>query len=192
MWRLGKTIRQIKEWTDLSARGEYLAVIAGCVKIATRRACRNMQDVSQLTVEQAQTYVFRSRQTKDESRLLAGGEVFDLGPLGHRHQPQPDAGYCQTGLGTWTDEEIKRAFQQNVDIHGHNLFPLMPAHIYNKMADEDADAIVAYLRSLPPVNLSMQSLLFLNIEPSRINACRNPHMARLRPILRTSMPTANT
>jgi hypothetical protein len=28
----------------------------------------------------------------------------------------------------------------------------MPAHVYNNMADSDADAIVAYLRSLPPID----------------------------------------
>ncbi len=59
----------------------------------------------------------------------------------------------ETGLGTWTDGEILRAIREGVDKNGRALFPMMPyAEAYYALSDQDADAVVAYLRSLPPVS----------------------------------------
>jgi len=58
----------------------------------------------------------------------------------------------QTGLGGWTDGEIMRAIREGVDRNGKALFPLMPYRQYAAISDEDTRAVVAYLRSLPPVN----------------------------------------
>ena len=57
----------------------------------------------------------------------------------------PDAG---TGLGSWTDGEIVRAFREGVDRKGDALFPIMPYTHYREMSDEDAKSVVAYLRTL--------------------------------------------
>lgn len=57
----------------------------------------------------------------------------------------------ETGIGEWTDGEILRAIREGVDRKGRTLFPMMPYEEYRKMSDEDAKAIVAYLRSMPPV-----------------------------------------
>jgi mono/diheme cytochrome c family protein len=57
----------------------------------------------------------------------------------------------ETGLGDWTDGEILRAMREGVDRDGHALFPMMPYEGYAKMSDEDAKAIVVYLRTLKPV-----------------------------------------
>jgi mono/diheme cytochrome c family protein len=56
-----------------------------------------------------------------------------------------------TGLGGWTDGEILRALREGVDREGRALFPLMPYQDYRALSDEDAGAVVAYLRTLPPV-----------------------------------------
>ncbi|MES1245511.1 MAG: cytochrome C [Acidobacteriota bacterium] len=58
----------------------------------------------------------------------------------------------ETGLGDWTDGEILRAMREGVDRDGKALFPLMPYEEYSRMSDEDAKAIVAYLRSMPAVS----------------------------------------
>jgi hypothetical protein len=58
---------------------------------------------------------------------------------------------AKTGLGSWTDGEILRAIREGVSKDGHALFPLMPYPNYRTMSDEDAYAIVAYLRTLKPV-----------------------------------------
>lgn len=53
------------------------------------------------------------------------------------------------GLGAWTDAEIKRAITQGVDKDGNKLKPPMGFGYYAHMTDEDVDAVVAWLRTLP-------------------------------------------
>jgi mono/diheme cytochrome c family protein len=55
------------------------------------------------------------------------------------------------GLGAWTDDEIKRAITQGISRNGRMLLPFMPFSLYAKMEPSDLDAVVAYLRSLPPM-----------------------------------------
>lgn len=54
-------------------------------------------------------------------------------------------------LGNWTDGEIARAITSGVDKNGDPLFPMMPYPIYGELAEEDVHAIVAYLRTLQPI-----------------------------------------
>jgi hypothetical protein len=56
-----------------------------------------------------------------------------------------------TGLGGWSDGEVMRAVREGVDREGNALFPFMPYVEYRSLSDEDARAIVAYLRTLPAV-----------------------------------------
>ncbi len=55
-------------------------------------------------------------------------------------------------LADWTDGEIIRAFANGVNKNGDPLFPLMPYRAYRFLMTEDAEAIVAYLRTLPPID----------------------------------------
>lgn len=57
----------------------------------------------------------------------------------------------ETGIGAWTDGEILRALREGVGRDGDALFPLMPYEEYRRMSDEDARAVVAYLRTVKPV-----------------------------------------
>lgn len=57
-----------------------------------------------------------------------------------------------TGLGDWTDGEILRAIREGVSRDGRALFPMMPYESYRALSDEDAFAVVAYLRTLEPVD----------------------------------------
>jgi hypothetical protein len=56
-----------------------------------------------------------------------------------------------TGLGSWTDGQIIRAVREGVDLRGEGLFPIMPYFIYRNVSDEDMEAVVAYLRSMEPI-----------------------------------------
>jgi mono/diheme cytochrome c family protein len=82
----------------------------------------------------------------------AGGECLgpEAGAPGRICAPNitPDS---ETGLGAWSDGEILRAIREGVDRQGQALFPMMPYTEYAALSDEDARAVVAYLRSLPPV-----------------------------------------
>ena len=54
-------------------------------------------------------------------------------------------------LKDWTDDEIARAITKGVNKKGDTLFPLMPYHGLSRMAKEDVEAVIAYLRSMKPI-----------------------------------------
>jgi mono/diheme cytochrome c family protein len=57
-----------------------------------------------------------------------------------------------TGVAAWTDGEILRAMREGIGRDGDALFPIMPAYIYRNLSDEDARAVLTYVRTLEPVN----------------------------------------
>ncbi len=56
------------------------------------------------------------------------------------------------GLRDWTDGEIFRAITTGVNKKGKAMFPVMPYAYYGKMDKEDIYDIIAYLRSLKPID----------------------------------------
>jgi mono/diheme cytochrome c family protein len=54
------------------------------------------------------------------------------------------------GIGAWSDAEIKRAITDGISKDGSRLKPPMGYAFYKNMTDGDLDAIVAYLRTVPP------------------------------------------
>lgn len=54
-------------------------------------------------------------------------------------------------LAQWSDGEIARAITSGINKDGEVLFPMMPYPMYNELAQEDLEAIIAYLRSLPSI-----------------------------------------
>jgi mono/diheme cytochrome c family protein len=117
------------------ARGEYLVRhVAGCMECHTPRLPSGRFD---------------------ESKLLSGVEnLADAEPDDdargalHSRNLTPDD---RTGLGRWSDEQIKDAFQHGVDDEGTVLHWFMPYWIFRNMEAADADAVVAFLRSIPIV-----------------------------------------
>jgi mono/diheme cytochrome c family protein len=62
----------------------------------------------------------------------------------------------ETGIGSWTDAEIKRALLEGMrPDHGHlagvPLAAVMPASFYKALLPDDLDAVVAYLRTVKPL-----------------------------------------
>lgn len=55
-----------------------------------------------------------------------------------------------TGIGSWTDAQIGAAIRTGDDDQGQSLCTVMPR--FKDMTDDEAAAIVAYLRSLHPVS----------------------------------------
>lgn len=60
------------------------------------------------------------------------------------------------GLKDWTDGEIFRAITSGVSKDGHALFPVMPYPYYGKMDEEDIKSIIAYIRSLPAIENTIE------------------------------------
>lgn len=116
-------------------RGRYLAEhVAGCID------CHSKRDF-----------------TKYSGPVMpgtegGGGMVFDekFGLPGKLYGKNitPDA---ETGIGTWTDEDILKAITQGISKKGDTLFPLMPYANYNHMAKDDLLSIIAYIKTLKPI-----------------------------------------
>ena len=123
--------KKSRQFEDPIQQGEYIAYVAGCV------GCHSRED--------PETGEFI------EETLFAGGNPFDLGPLGIVFSKNLTSD-PETGLGDWTDEEIKTSIRTGISRDGLHLFPIMPYTLYNGMAESDLDALVAYLRTIPPVN----------------------------------------
>lgn len=134
---------------DPVSRGKYLATIAGCTSCHTPDKAE-YQNPATMTFEQIQTIAFDGNQAIDQDKLLAGGRAFPLGPAGivYTRNITMDE---ETGIGLWTDEQIKLAIKSGVRPDGTVLFPVMPYHVYNGMADQDLEDIIAYIKSVPPV-----------------------------------------
>jgi mono/diheme cytochrome c family protein len=112
------------------ARGKYLVTIASCHDCHTPGYFLGKPDMA---------------------RFLGGSEVgFDMPGLGVFHGPNltPDK---ETGLGSWTDKQVVEAIQQGKRPDNRMLAPIMPYHAFANLTKQDVDAIVAFLRSIPPV-----------------------------------------
>lgn len=57
-----------------------------------------------------------------------------------------------TGIGAWTDDQIARAIREGVRPDNAQLYPIMPYLHYNRLTDDDTKALVAFLRTVKPVN----------------------------------------
>jgi mono/diheme cytochrome c family protein len=57
----------------------------------------------------------------------------------------------ETGLGGWTDGEIVQALREGISKDRTTLFPIMSTDWYHGLSDTDVLALVAYMRSIPPV-----------------------------------------
>lgn len=86
--------------------------------------------------------------------LAGGGVAVDLPPFaGSSANITPDA---ETGIGAWTDDEIKRAITHGERPDrgpqaGQPLAAIMPANFFKALLPRDLEAIVVYLRSVPAV-----------------------------------------
>lgn len=91
----------------------------------------------------------------DESRLLSGVECFRDGSLNHDKTGCLNTGnltHHETGLKNRSDDEIKAMFMEGLRPNGKPLHATMPYWVFGNMTDDDAKAIVAYLRTVPGIN----------------------------------------
>ena len=103
------------------ARGAYLARAGDCM------ACH--------TVRGGQAY--------------AGGRALAT-PFGELVAPNitPDS---DTGIGKWTADDFWNALHNGIARDGRLLYPAFPYPNYTKLTRDDADALFAFLRSMPAV-----------------------------------------
>jgi mono/diheme cytochrome c family protein len=88
--------------------------------------------------------------TEKGQPVNSGGRKYE-GPFGTVYSSNitPDR---QTGIGDWTDEQIITAIRLGRRPNGERLIPVHPYTVFNGMAAEDLKALVAFLRTVPPVS----------------------------------------
>ncbi|MDB4905136.1 MAG: cytochrome c-related protein [Mucilaginibacter sp.] len=97
--------------------------------------------------------------TRDWSKFLApvtegttgrGGERFD------KKEGFPGIYYSKNitpaGISRYTDGELFRLITTGVTKEGRAMFPVMPYHYYGQMDPEDIKCIIAYIRTLSPID----------------------------------------
>ena len=137
-------------------RGKYLVTLAGCGDCHTPGGLIG---------------------SPDPKRLLGGSDVGFGDPasgvwIGPNLTPDEE-----TGLGDWTDDQIIAAITKGIRPDGRKLSAIMPWPSFSHLTADDARAIVAYLKSLPPVK---------NKVPIPYNASQTP----AAPYISVIIPTA--
>src|SRR5215203_4495686 len=79
----------------------------------------------------------------------AGGRVFE--ERGFRAVAPNITQDSETGIGGWTDAQIAAAIRDGHRPDGSPIGPPMPVESYRGISDRDLAAMVAYLRTVPPV-----------------------------------------
>jgi mono/diheme cytochrome c family protein len=122
---------------DRLVRGSYLVN-----QVLACGACHTSRAHGDILTEPERTDAF-----------LGGGNTYVDKAMGTLWIPNitPDP---ETGVGRWKDDELLRALRDGVAPDAHFLAPLMPYGSYQHLSDEDARAVVAYLRSVPPHRLA--------------------------------------
>ncbi|MBI2742247.1 MAG: c-type cytochrome [Rhodospirillales bacterium] len=111
-------------------RGRYLITIASCMYCHTPGYFLGKPDIA---------------------RRFAGSDVgVEIPSVGVFYGPNltPDK---ETGLGAWTDAEVAAAITSGRRPDGRQLAPIMPWRAFATLTKPDVSAIIAYLKSLPPV-----------------------------------------
>jgi len=99
-------------------------------------------------------------------KALSGGLRFDEPPFDvTAPNITPDS---QTGIGKWSDADIKKAMQDGVRPNGVRLAPVMPTGFYKILTPRDLDGIVAYLRSLPTVSNKVRDPVYKMQIPQQV------------------------
>ena len=85
----------------------------------------------------------------DFSMALSGGLSWDEPPF--KVTASNITQDKETGIGAWTDAEIKTLLRTGKRPNGVQVAEVMPTAFYGVITEKDLDAIVAYLRTVKPV-----------------------------------------
>ena len=118
------------------ARGQYLVALLGCGSCHTNGALVGSPNMQQLLAG-------------SDTGIAWSNPLVDRNPgVVYPANLTPD---IETGTGSWSTPEIIAMIQTGVSKHSGQTLPVMPWPSYANIHAEDATAIAAYLKSLPPV-----------------------------------------
>jgi len=116
------------ELGDKIKRGFYLATIGHCLECHTPFAADGPVDIK------------NARGKRERKFPGPWGESVSKNITAHKEK----------GIGAWSDAEVKRAITDGLSKDGQKLKPPTGYGFYAKMTSDDLDAVIAYLRTLPP------------------------------------------
>ncbi|NIE73662.1 c-type cytochrome [Pantoea sp. Ap-967] len=160
LMKTGSTKRRAR-WRVLALTGVAVAVAAGIgaggviwkqsqIEMPTARPGQD----SAALIERGRAVALASDcvacHTVDARKPYAGGMAFDT-PFGRLYSTNITQDPVN-GIGSFTDAEIVGSVRNGISQHGRRLYPAMPYTSYTGMSDDDALALVAYLRTLKPID----------------------------------------
>jgi hypothetical protein len=148
-----------------------IAVLIGVIISYLKLALPNVGDPDELTIELTPERIERGKYlahsvaicmdchaTRDWSKFSGPPAEGTLGKGGDRFDQTvglPGVYFAKNitpfGIGRYTDGELFRVITTGVTKEGRAMFPLMPYLNYGKMDREDIYDIIAYIRSLSPI-----------------------------------------
>jgi len=120
-----KPFRPDEMASDPIVRGRYLAALTHCLECHTS-AVNGVTDYA--------------------NSAGRGGKKFTRGTVTANNITS----HATKGIGGWTDDEIKRAMIQGIAKDGRTLKYPMPWPYFAKLTASDLDALVQWVRTLPP------------------------------------------
>ena len=93
------------------------------------------------------------------SKPFAGGRIIET--PAYKVQGSNITPDIDTGIGSWSDEQIGRAIAHGLRPDGSRMSSAMPYGFYATLTEADLTAIVAYLRALTPVNNKVAPPIYL-------------------------------
>jgi len=157
-------MRKLLKWTGLSVGSLVLVVVLAVAVVYAASEVRFRRAYSEVAVSPLRA-AQGNPAALERGRHLAtainkcvdchggdmGGKLFmDAGPLGVVYASNLTSGKGGV-LARYTDGQLERAIRHGVDADGHAL-AIMPSADYWTMGDADVQALIAYIRTLPPVD----------------------------------------
>ncbi len=152
----------VEQTPERLARGEYLANhVTVCID------CHSKRDWSRFSGPPA------------EGTIGMGGDLFDqkFGFPGKYYAKN----ITPSGISRYTDGELFRVITTGVDKEGKALFPVMPYIYYGQMDEEDIMSIIAYIRTLKPIQNDVPKSssdfpmnLIINTIPQKAHLSKRP------------------
>ena len=156
-------MRRYLRWAGIGAGSIAAAVVLGLIAIYAASEVRFRHVYNDIVA--APLRVDRTPAAVERGRHLAtaigkctdchgpdlGGKVFiDAGPVGVAVASNLTTGRGGVA-GRYTDGQLERAIRHGVDADGRGVVA-MPSDDYNGMSDQDMRDLIAYVRSVPPVD----------------------------------------
>ncbi len=120
---------QVARTPERVAHGKYLFAVDGCI------ACHSVSDQTRFGFPVVEGGLAKGQTLPGPGTIVAPNLTSDP----------------ETGAARWSDGQLIRAIREGIGHDDRVLFPMMPYSEYRAMSDEDVQALVAFIRTLPPI-----------------------------------------